>query len=66
MRVSGVVVGAGVLHLLVPGVLLAVAASLYRRVLAVDFRPRPGARARVRVVGVGMVVVGLALRRVET
>ena len=53
----------GVVHLLVPGRLLAAAAWGYDRVLAVDFRPRAGARTRVRLLGVVVVLVGVAADR---
>lgn len=53
----------GVVHLLVPGRLLAAAAWGYDRVLAVDFQPQPSARTRVRLVGVAVLLVGVAADR---
>ena len=59
------VVGAltGLVHLLAPRTLLAVAGRAYDRSLAVDFEPRESAVRRVRVVGVGMLVGAAALAR---
>jgi hypothetical protein len=54
---------AGVLHLLVPGVLLSLAEVGYRRVLAVEFTPQDGARRRVRLLGVANLVVAAVLKR---
>lgn len=42
---------AGLVHLLVPGVLLASARQAYGRILDVEFRPRNGAKRRVRLIG---------------
>ena len=42
----------GVVHLLVPD-----------RVLAVDFQPQPSARTRVRLVGVAVLLLGVAADR---
>ncbi|WP_262179310.1 hypothetical protein [Haloarcula laminariae] len=54
---------AGVVHLLAPGVLLRLASRAYRLVLAVEFDPKPGAKRRVRLVGVAFLAVAVALRR---
>lgn len=54
---------AGVVHLLVPGRLLATAAWAYDRLLAVDFEPRPAARTRVRLVGVAALAVAVLADR---
>jgi hypothetical protein len=51
----------GIVHLLVPGVLLRSARYGYDRVLDVEFRPRDGATRRVRLLGVLLVGVALAL-----
>jgi hypothetical protein len=53
----------GIVHLLVPRTLLAVAARSYDLVLGVDFEPRERAPWRVRVVGALLVAVGVALGR---
>ena|GEM_PF-833724 len=53
----------GVVHLLVPGRLLAAAAWGYDRVLAVDFQPQAGAHTRVRLVGVAVLLLGVAADR---
>jgi hypothetical protein len=53
----------GVVHLLVPGRLLAAAAWGYDRVLAVEFTPKSGARTRVRLVGVAVLAVGVVADR---
>lgn len=54
----------GVVHLLVPDRLLAIAGWGYDRLLAVDFDPRDGATTRVRLVGVVLLFVGAVLVRV--
>lgn len=54
---------AGLVHLLVPDRLLAIAAWGYDRVLAVDFEPRKSATTRVRLVGVLFLVGGTVLAR---
>jgi len=54
---------AGVVHLLAPGVLLRLAGRAYRLVLAVEFDPKPGAKRRVRLVGLGFLAVAAVLRR---
>jgi hypothetical protein len=56
---------AGVVHLLVPGLLLRTARLGYRLVLAVEFRPRDGARRRVRAVGMGLLALAAAIRRLH-
>jgi hypothetical protein len=56
---------AGLVHLLVPGLLLRTARCGYRWVLAVEFRPRDGARRRVRVVGMALLAVSAVLRRLH-
>ncbi|MDS0220391.1 hypothetical protein NDI54_03390 [Haloarcula sp. S1AR25-5A] len=55
---------AGVLHLLIPGVLLSLAKVGYRWVLAVEFTPQKGARQRVRLLGVANLVVAAVLKRI--
>lgn len=52
----------GALHLLVPGRLLGIAGWAYRRFLAVEFDPNPGATRRVRLVGVGFLAAAAAIR----
>ncbi|AAV47635.1 hypothetical protein BDK61_0270 [Haloarcula quadrata] len=54
---------AGALHLLVPGLLLSMAQLGYRWVLSVEFTPQDGARRRVRLLGVGNLIVAAILRR---
>lgn len=54
---------AGLVHLLVPDRLLAIAAWGYDRVLAVEFEPRTNATTRVRLVGVLFLVGATALAR---
>ncbi|WP_336336106.1 hypothetical protein [Haloarcula brevis] len=54
---------AGVLHLLVPGLLLSVARLGYRWILSVAFTPQEGSHRRVRLLGVGLLAVAAALRR---
>jgi len=53
----------GLVHLLAPRSLLAVAARSYDLVLGVDFEPRESAPRRVRAIGVLFLVVGGALWR---
>ena len=55
---------AGVVHLLVPGLLLRSGELAYRWFLAVEFDPKPGAKRRVRLVGLGFLAVAALLRRV--
>ncbi|WP_324760293.1 hypothetical protein [Haloarcula montana] len=55
----------GVIHLLVPGLLLRTARFGYRTGLAVEFRPRSGARKRVRAVGVGLLALAAVVRRLQ-
>lgn len=52
---------AGLVHLLAPGLLLRTAAVGYGRVLDVEFDPNDGAPRRVRALGIGMVAVGAHL-----
>jgi len=54
---------AGVAHLLAPGFLLATARRGYRRVLAVEFDPKRGARRRVRGIGLALLALAAVLRR---
>ncbi|MCL9814686.1 hypothetical protein [Natranaeroarchaeum aerophilus] len=54
----------GVVHLLVPDRLLAIAGWGYDRLLAVDFDPRDDATTRVRLVGVLFLLAGAVLARV--
>jgi len=54
---------AGVVHLLVPGVLLWTGRVAYKWVLSVEFEPKSGAKCRVRLVGVGFLAAAAALRR---
>lgn len=56
-------VAVGALHLLVPGVLLRTAQWGYRLVLAVEFDPKPGAKRRVRLVGLAVLSAAEILRR---
>jgi hypothetical protein len=51
-------------HLLVPRLLLGLAARAYRLGLAVEFEPTDAAARRVRLVGVGMVAAVAIARRV--
>jgi len=51
----------GVVHLLAPRVLLAVACQLYRLVLDVRFEPTERSPRRVRLVGICMVAVGTTI-----
>jgi len=54
---------AGVVHLAIPGLLLRSGEYAYRWVLAVEFDPKPGAKRRVRLVGIGFLAIGAVLRR---
>ncbi|MFB6224560.1 MAG: hypothetical protein ABEH86_12930 [Haloarcula sp.] len=54
---------AGVLHLLVPGLLLSMARLGYRWVLAVEFIPQDRSRHRVRLLGVAFLVLTAMLGR---
>jgi hypothetical protein len=54
---------AGVVHLLVPGLLLWAGRWSYRLVLRVEFDPKPGARRRVRLVGLGFLAVAAVIQR---
>jgi hypothetical protein len=60
---SAVAVVAGVVHLIAPRALLAVAARSYDRVLGVDFEPRESAPWRVRAIGALLLAVGIAVLR---
>ncbi len=53
----------GALHLLVPGLLLRTARWGYRLALAVEFDPKPGAKRRVRLVGLAFLSAAEFLRR---
>ncbi|EMA09481.1 hypothetical protein SAMN05443574_107162 [Haloarcula vallismortis] len=55
---------AGVLHLLVPGLLLSLARLGYRWVLAVKFTPTAESRRRVRLLGVAFFAVAAVLKRI--
>jgi len=55
---------AGVLHLLVPGLLLSLARLGYRWVLAVEFTPTAESRRRVRLLGVAFLAVAAVLERI--
>jgi hypothetical protein len=55
---------AGVLHLLVPGLLLSMARLSYRWVLAVEFTPQKGARRRVRLLGVAFLAIAVVLKQI--
>ena len=54
---------AGVVHLLVPGLLLWAGRLSYRLALRVEFDPKPGAKRRVRLVGLGFLAVAALVRR---
>ena len=54
---------AGLVHLLVPGLLLWAGRWSYRLALRVEFDPKPGAKRRVRLVGLGFLAVAAFLRR---
>jgi len=54
---------AGVVHLAVPGLLLRSAELAYRWFLRVEFDPKPGAKRRVRLVGLGFLAVAAVVRR---
>ena len=61
-RLAGVgLVAAGLLHLLAPRLLLWLARHGYRLTLRVHLAPGEGAPRRVRLVGLGMLTVGVAL-----
>lgn len=53
---------AGAVHLLVPGLLLRSGEFAYRWFLRVEFDPKPGAKRRVRLVGVAFLVAAGVLR----
>jgi hypothetical protein len=54
---------AGLVHLLVPGLLLWAGRWSYRLFLRVEFDPKPGAKRRVRLVGLGFLAVAALVRR---
>ncbi|MFC6756799.1 MULTISPECIES: hypothetical protein [Haloarcula] len=54
---------AGLVHLALPGLLLWLGGLAYRWVLRVEFDPKPGAKRRVRLVGLGFLAVAVVLRR---
>ncbi|WP_324665105.1 hypothetical protein [Haloarcula sediminis] len=54
---------AGLVHLLVPGILLRSAEYAYRWVLRVEFDPKPGAKRRVRLVGFVFLAAAAVIRR---
>lgn len=56
---------AGVFHLLAPGILLRTARWGYRRLLAVEFDPKSGAKRRVRLVGLAFLAVAAVVRRLS-
>ncbi len=56
---------AGLAHLLVPGLLLRLAGYAYSRALRVEFEPQPGAKRRVRLVGLGFLAVAAIARRLR-
>jgi len=61
-RAAGLLlVVAGAIHLLVPRLLLRIAAVGYDTALAVEFEPRANASRRVRLVGVAMLAAGAHL-----
>ena len=61
-RAAGLLfVVAGLVHLLVPRLLLRTAAVGYDTALAVEFEPRANASRRVRLVGVGLLAAGAHL-----
>jgi hypothetical protein len=62
LSIFGVVVGLA--HLVVPRRLLATARWGYDRVLSVDFKPRPSAPRRVRLLGLVFTTVSLLVDRV--
>jgi len=64
LRVSAVMsILAGLLHIAIPGRLLELASQGYERVLAVRFQPQESATARVRLIGLAMLVSGPILLR---
>jgi len=56
---------AGLVHLAAPDRLLQTARWGYRRLLAVEFDPKPGATGRVRLVGLGFLALAVVLRRLS-
>ena len=54
---------AGLVHLLVPGLLLRAGRWSYRLFLRVEFDPKPGAKRRVRLVGLVFLAAGALGRR---
>jgi len=55
---GAVLLCAGIVHVLMPRVLLAVVATGYAHVLGVNFEPDSTTRRRVRAVGIGMLLLG--------
>lgn len=53
---------AGAVHLAVPGLLLRSAEFAYRWFLRVEFDPKPGAKRRVRLVGIAFLVAAGVIR----
>ncbi|GCF13572.1 hypothetical protein Harman_15070 [Haloarcula mannanilytica] len=56
---------AGVVHLLVPGLLLSTAQLGYRWALAVEFEPTTESRRRVRLLGVAFLGFAAVLKRIR-
>lgn len=56
----------GLAHLVVPGLLVRVASSCYRRVLGIRFEPTARTARRVRLVGLCMLAAGVLARRLGT
>lgn len=59
--VGALLVLAGVVHLVVPSTLLELVEWGYETVFRVEFDPLPGASARVRAVGLGLIAAGAHL-----
>lgn len=57
---------AGLAHLLAPNLTVDVVRAAYAETLDAAFIPRDGTNARVRLLGVGLVVVGAVVRRGPT
>jgi len=60
---SAALAASALAHLLAPGALLRIARWAYDRTFDVAFRPRSGARRRVRLVGAGMLALAAVIRR---
>lgn len=54
---SGLIL-AGIIHLLVPQLLLRLAQKGYKHVLAIDVQPRAPTTRRIRLIGIGMILTG--------